>query len=106
VALLENHWLKTGVTTFDQERGQIANLSELAEEENTNSARLRPGSGSSPEDLRRLLDEARADSPEERIWNGVESIESDGHDLYVTFHPGVDPPLRRSDDVDVACVLY
>ncbi len=105
VAELESHWLKTGITTFDVERAQIANLDQLNEQKG-GSAHLKAAGDGTPESLVELLEEVRRENPDARIWKGVESIEADGSGVEVRFHDGSDPQLRRADGVDVACHLF
>ena len=105
VALLEAHWLKSGISTFDLERNQIGNLDALAAQDH-GPAKLKATSESSPETLSSLLDEVKGENPEARFWTGVEAVEPTGHGVEVRFHPGEDPRLRPSDDVEVACHLY
>ena len=40
------------------------------------------------------------------FWRGVGSIEVGSDGVRIEFNDGVDPALRRSGGVDVACVLY
>jgi oligopeptide/dipeptide ABC transporter ATP-binding protein len=105
VATLESHWLKTGVSTFDSERQEIANLDELAEQ-TRGEALLRPSGGATPASLLALLEEIRADSPDLRFWHGVAGIEETPQGVLVKFRDGEDPSLRRANGVEVACLLY
>jgi oligopeptide/dipeptide ABC transporter ATP-binding protein len=105
VATMEAHWLKTGITTFDLERNQIANLDALTAQD-TGAADLHASSEGTPEGLVAMLDEVKRENPGARFWTGVDKIEPTGSGLEVVFHPGEDPLLRRSDDVEVACHLY
>jgi peptide/nickel transport system ATP-binding protein len=105
VATIEGHWLKSGVETFDAERQELANLDELRDQRE-GPAVIRPSGSASTQDLRILLDEVRTEDPEARFWTGVSGIEDEGSGLQVDFHPGEEPALRPSDDVEVACHLY
>jgi oligopeptide/dipeptide ABC transporter ATP-binding protein len=105
VATLEAHWLKTGITTFDVEANQIANLDELNAQP-AGDAELRASRDATPDSLGDLLEEIRRENPDERFWTGVKSIDKDTGSVHVRFHEGEDPQLRRSDNVDVACHLY
>jgi peptide/nickel transport system ATP-binding protein len=105
VATLEAHWLRTGITTFDVERNQIANLDALNEQP-AGDAQLKPAGGATPEALVELLEEVQRENPDARFWSGVKSIDKDTGGVSVRFHEGEDPQLRRSDSVDVACHLY
>ncbi|MGH3507507.1 MAG: ABC transporter ATP-binding protein [Nocardioidaceae bacterium] len=105
VATIEAHWLKSGVATFESERQELANLDELRDQRG-GSAVLRPAGSASTQDLHALLDEARSEDPEGRFWTGVADISEEGTGLEVSFHPGEEPELRRSGEVEVACHLY
>ena len=105
VATLEAHWLKTGITTFDVERNQFANLDELNAQP-SGDAELKASGDATPDSLGDLLEEIRRENPDERFWTGVKSIDKDTGSVHVRFHEGEDPQLRRSDNVDVACHLY
>jgi oligopeptide/dipeptide ABC transporter ATP-binding protein len=105
VATLEAHWLKTGITTFDVEANQIANLDELNAQP-AGDAELKASGDATPDSLSDLLEEIRREKPDERFWTGVKSIDKDTGSVHVRFHEGEDPQLRRSDNVDVACHLY
>jgi len=105
VAMLEAHWLKSGITTFDQERQQIANFDELAVQPG-GEALLKPAGNASAQDLRTLLEEVRADQPDARFWKGVTDIQETVEGVVVTFHDSEDPPLRPAGGVEVACVHY
>jgi peptide/nickel transport system ATP-binding protein len=105
VATLESHWLSAGVSTFDTERHQIANLNELVEQTG-GKALLRPAGTASSASLRALLDDVRANAPEARFWLGVSSVEETADGVVVSFHDGEDPALRRARGVEVACLLY
>jgi oligopeptide/dipeptide ABC transporter ATP-binding protein len=105
VATLEAHWLKTGITTFDVEANQIANLDELNAQP-AGDAELRASRDATPDSLGDLLEEIRRENPDERFWTGVKSIDKETGSVHMRFHEGEDPQLRRSDNVDVACHLY
>jgi peptide/nickel transport system ATP-binding protein len=105
VATLEAHWLKTGITTFDVEANQIANLDELYAQP-AGDAELKASGDATPDSLGDLLEEIRRDIPDARFWTGVKSIDKVAGSVHVRFHEGEDPQLRRSDNVDVACHLY
>ena len=48
----------------------------------------------------------RRENPDEPMWQGVESMESQGSGVEMVFKPGYDPELRPSGGVEVACVLH
>jgi peptide/nickel transport system ATP-binding protein len=53
-----------------------------------------------------LLDEIRADDPEEPFWKGVSSMETAADGVRIAFNEPVDPPLLQHDQVKVACHLH
>lgn len=105
VAALEGHWLKSAASTYDVEAGRIANFEELTTQE-PGRAVVKPSGDSSPEQLKTLLDEVRADTPDARFWSGVADVSTTSDAVHVDFVEGEDPRLRRSDGVEVACHLY
>ncbi|QCW50713.1 ABC transporter ATP-binding protein [Nocardioides dongxiaopingii] len=98
--VLDQHWTERG-TDFDTERRLVGDLEHL----DTPSKTATLGKGD-PAAVLRLMEGVRAENPDEPLWNGVRSMESDGSKVVVEFEEGVDPPLRRAGGVDVACVLY
>jgi oligopeptide/dipeptide ABC transporter ATP-binding protein len=105
VAALENHWLKAAAATYDIERDKIANLDELAAQDE-GAAVLRPSSRGSAQDLRKLLDEVKSDPANTTFWSGVSAVRDSAGAVEVEFSEGSDPRLRPSGDVEVACHLY
>jgi peptide/nickel transport system ATP-binding protein len=105
VATLESHWLKTGASTFDVERNQIANLDELLVDE-SDVAHLKASGDGTSASLLAMLEDVRRENPDARFWSGVDAIDEESGGVQVKFHEGEDPQLRRSDNVDVACHLY
>jgi peptide/nickel transport system ATP-binding protein len=53
-----------------------------------------------------LLDEVRADDPEEPFWKGVSSMEAASDGVRIAFNEPVDPPLLTHGQVKVACHLH
>lgn len=100
-ALLEEHWTRRDPETYEKERALVGSLSGL----DTPSTTARLGAGD-PAQVRSLLDQIRAENPDEPLWRGVRSIEDGPKGVEITFHDPVDPGLRDADGVQVACVLY
>jgi oligopeptide/dipeptide ABC transporter ATP-binding protein len=105
VAALENHWLKTAAATYDLERDKIANLDALTAQDG-GAAVLNPSGRGSADDLRKLLDEVKADPANATFWSGVSGVHDSAEGVAVDFHEGSDPRLRPSGEVEVACHLY
>jgi oligopeptide/dipeptide ABC transporter ATP-binding protein len=105
VAALENHWLKTAAATYDVERDKIANLDALTAQDE-GAAVLKPSARGSADDLRKLLDEVKADPANATFWSGVSGVHDSAEGVAVDFHEGSDPRLRPSGEVEVACHLY
>ena len=101
-ALLEEHWVQGDATAYDAERELVGGLDRLDEP----SKRVTLGSASTAPALRQLLDRIKAERPEEPLWRGVESLRETSEGLEIVFRDGVDPGLRPSGAVDVACVLW
>ena len=101
-ALLEEHWTRRDASVYERERRLVGDLDRL--DEPTRTATI--GSGGSASDVRRMLDTIRQERPEEPLWQGVSDIGEGSDGVTVRFHDGVDPALRRSAGVDVACILH
>ncbi|MDO9456007.1 ABC transporter ATP-binding protein [Nocardioides sp.] len=98
--VLEQHWTRRSAD-YDAERKLVGDLDKLDRPETTATL----GAGD-PERTLALLDKVRAENPDEPLWKGVRSLESDGRAVQISFEEGVDPALRRAGGVEVACVLY
>ncbi len=103
-ALLEARWISLEEAEYEQESTLIADLKVL--DEPGDRVVLKPGHGHSRADVIALLDRMRAADPAEPLWRGVDSITETADGVEVRFHPGQDPALRRTDGVEVACLLY
>jgi peptide/nickel transport system ATP-binding protein len=64
------------------------------------------GSGRSPDELVKMLEEIRAEEPDEPLWKGVKDIRAESGGVRVTFEPGIDPELYDTGGARVACLLY
>jgi peptide/nickel transport system ATP-binding protein len=100
--LLEQHWTRVDADAYEDERALLGDLDHL----DTPALEARLGSGSSAGQVHGILDQIRAEAPEDPFWNGVASLDEESDGLHVRFHQGEDPALRRASGVDVACVLY
>jgi peptide/nickel transport system ATP-binding protein len=100
--LLEQHWTEVDPDVYQREQAVVGDLEHL--DDPTLDARI--GSGATAGEVREVLDAARARSPEEPMWSGVQELVEEGDGLHVRFHDGVDPRLRPAGGVEVACVLY
>jgi peptide/nickel transport system ATP-binding protein len=101
-ALLEDHWTRRDASVYEAEQGLVGKLERL--DEPAKSVTI--GSGGSAVEVRRILDTIREERPDEPLWRGVSDISENSEGVTVTFHDGVDPALRRSGGVDVACILH
>ncbi len=100
--LLEEHWLRQPAEVYEQEKVLVGDLDRLA----TPATTATIGSAATAADVAALLDRIRSEAPDEPFWRGVESVEQTGSGVEVRFHPGVDPDLRPSGGIEVACVLH
>ncbi|MGH3369704.1 MAG: oligopeptide/dipeptide ABC transporter ATP-binding protein [Nocardioidaceae bacterium] len=101
-ALVEEHWTRQEPSVYEAEAGLVGDLSGL--DRAAKSVTL--GSGADAGRVRAMLDRMRAENDDEPLWRGVDSIEETADGVAVRFHQGVDPLLRESGGVQVACVLH
>ncbi|MDN5894466.1 MAG: ABC transporter ATP-binding protein [Nocardioides sp.] len=102
--LLESHWMRQDPDVYESERRIVGEVDAL--DTPRQRAPLTAGKGQSTAELRDLLDRIRAEDPDEPLWRGVDEVVDTPDGVEVAFHDSVDPALRRSGNVDVACVLY
>jgi peptide/nickel transport system ATP-binding protein len=100
-SLLEEHWTRRGMETYDRESALVGDLEPL----DTPSTTARIGAGS-PQQVRGLLEQIREENPDEPLWKGIADIDVAEDGVVVQFHDGVDPALRTAGGAEVACVLY
>lgn len=100
-SVLEEHWTRRDAATYEAERAIIGDLDHLDSPSTT--ARIGKGPG---HEVKALLEQIRAENPDEPLWRGVSDIEDDESGVTVRFHDGVDPALRPAGGAEVACVLY
>ncbi len=100
--LLEEHWTRQDPSVYEEEQGLVGDLDKLDESAKT----VTLGDGANASKVKAMLDGIRAENREERFWTGVDSVEETAEGVRIDFHKGYDPLLRRSNDVEVACVLY
>ena len=100
--LLEEHWVRRPADVYERESSLVGDLDALAQP----GKAVTIGSGATASQVVELLDRIRAENPEEPFWRGVEQVEATGDGARVTFVGGVDPLLRPSGGVEVACVLH
>jgi peptide/nickel transport system ATP-binding protein len=53
-----------------------------------------------------MLEEIRAQDPDEPLWKGVKDMRAETHGVRVSFHPGIDPVLYETGGSRAACLLY
>ncbi len=100
-SLLEEHWTRREAEVYLRERDLVGNLEVFDKP----AREVTFGSGD-PEKARALVEEIRAERPDEPLWKGVEDVSVSGSGVTVRFAEGEDPALREAGGVDVACVLY
>jgi oligopeptide/dipeptide ABC transporter ATP-binding protein len=100
--LLESHWLRQHPDVYEREKELVGDLESL----DTPGTEVTVGSRGSASEVQALLDRIRDEDPDEPFWRGVRDLEVTGDGVRISFHEGVDPLLRRSGGVEVACVLH
>jgi len=102
-ALLEQRWTRIPESQYESERAAVDDPVQV--DDAGLVARLpdaRAGSGAAST----LLDEIKADDPDEQFWRGVRSMEPEADGVRVAFNDPVDPPLLEHGAVKVACHLH
>jgi oligopeptide/dipeptide ABC transporter ATP-binding protein len=102
-SILDERWTNAGEEAYTTERGLFGDLEKL---EVGHEAVVPAGSGRDPGELVKMLEEIRAEDPDEPLWKGVKDIQPETHGVRVTFEPGIDPELYDTDGSRVACLLY
>ena len=100
-ALLEQRWISVAPETYETERAMVADPVQL--DDAGLVAKLperRPGAAAI------LLDDIRANNPDEQFWRGVRSQEMEAGGVRVNFRDPVEPELLRVGPVHVACHLH
>jgi oligopeptide/dipeptide ABC transporter ATP-binding protein len=102
-SILDERWTNAGEEAYTTERGLFGDLEKL---EVGHEAVVPAGSGRDPGELVKMLEEIRAEDPDEPLWKGVKNIQAEAHGVRVTFEPGIDPPLYETGGAQAACLLY
>ena len=102
-AILDERWTNAGEEAYTTERGLFGDLEKL---EVGHEAVVPAGSGRDPGELVKMLEQIRAEEPDEPLWKGVKEITAETHGVRVTFEPGIDPELYETGGARAACLLY
>lgn len=102
--LIESRWAGLTEEEFERERRLVGNLDGL--EVPAPSARVAAGRGHTGGDVVGFLERVRDADPGEPLWKGVRSLSAVRDHAELTFHDPIEPRLRRTGDVEVACHLY
>ena len=100
--LLESHWLRQHPEVYEREKELVGDLDAL----DSPGRQVTVGSRGTASEVKAMLDGIREEDPQEPFWRGVRDVELTGEGVRITFHDGVDPLLRRSGGVEVACILH
>ena len=102
-AILDERWVNAGEEAYTTERGLFGDLEKL---EVGHDALIPAGSGRDPGELVKMLEQIRAEEPDEPLWKGVKDLRAETHGVRVTFEPGIDPELYDTGGSQAACLLY
>jgi peptide/nickel transport system ATP-binding protein len=102
-AILDERWVNAGEEAYTTERGLFGDLEKL---EVGHDALIPAGSGRDPGELVKMLEQIRAEEPDEPLWKGVKNLQAETHGVRVTFEPGIDPELYDTGGSQAACLLY
>jgi oligopeptide/dipeptide ABC transporter ATP-binding protein len=102
--LLEARWARQAEAEYEVERAIVGDLSVL--QASDTHVRLRPGGEHRAGAIADLLDEARADDPDNPFWRGLRQVvPADGHVDLEWFEPIAPRPLDLGES-RVECHLY
>jgi peptide/nickel transport system ATP-binding protein len=101
-ALLEEHWTRQDPSVYEVEQDLVGDLDRLSAPQKRGTL----GSGATASQVKGMLERIRGENPTEPMWRGVDDLVETADGVGVVFHPGVDPDLRPSGGVEVACVLH
>ncbi len=101
---LETRWAQMPESAYEAEQAVIGDLTAL--DVSATSFRLDAPGGRSGRDVADLLERARAESPSEPFWRGVERIAAEDSAVDVVLREPFAPTLRPVDRVQVECNLY
>jgi oligopeptide/dipeptide ABC transporter ATP-binding protein len=102
--LVENHWLRTEESTYEQEREAVGDLEAL--DSPGHHAVVPAAKGHAGDDVQNVLDRIHSEDPDEPLWTGVKVSRTVDNGVEVDFHEGEDPRLRPAGGAEVACHLY
>ncbi len=102
--LLEQRWLTLDADEYDREQAYFGDLSVLDEPGHT--VRLTSSRGHSGDEIAATLRAIRESDPDEPLWRGLREVKVEAGAVRLEFFDGVDPQLRATGGVDVACHLH
>ncbi len=103
-ALLETRWTQLEEGDYEREREMIGDLDQL--DEPSFDATLAAGPGHTGEDAAEVLEAMRSDAPDDPLWKGVASTETQADGVAVEFNHGVEPRRLEVGGVEVECHLH
>jgi peptide/nickel transport system ATP-binding protein len=103
-SILEARWTNLPEEQFEAERAQIGDLDQL--DEPSLDAVLPVAPGHDPSEAIAVLEAMRADSPDDPLWKGIESIEPTDSGAAVRFRHGAEPRPLEIDGRRVECHLH
>jgi len=100
---LEDRWARLEPSAYREESALFADLKDL--DAAGQSVRVRAASGRGAE-LLALLERMRSNSPEERLWRGVEGLREESGTVVVDFTEQVEPVPLAVGTAKVECHLF
>ena len=104
--LFERRWASAPERVYESEYPVLRRLFAASRQPAAKSSVIAPGRGHTVHELRAVLERAKAEDPDARVWQGVETLEDADAGLRITFADAVDPILRPVDGAGrkAACV--
>ena len=101
--VLEQRWTQVPPEQYTRETELVGEIPSTPD----TTVRLRAAKGTAAEE-QALLDDERRRTPDEPLWKGVQSVQTSGDAVEVSFVPRVEPHLQPvpGSDVAVSCHLF
>jgi peptide/nickel transport system ATP-binding protein len=100
--VLEQRWTTVSAEQFEAESRLVHDGPQFASADHVHAASGSPG------EVLALLEDERAERPDDPLWKGVAGMTVEGRSVRIDMRPAVDPPLEPDDSgpVSVACHLF
>jgi peptide/nickel transport system ATP-binding protein len=102
--LLERRWAQMSAEEYESEQALVGDLDDLVQE--PLRVQLSTRGGARGDELVALIEQIRAEDPDEPFWSGVRRLEASDRHVEIEWWEPVDPRLLPTGSVEVECHLY